>query len=435
MNALRLLPLLAVGSLLTGCPVEEEDPLLAGAEDPWAYISDIEYRRAVLERDLLETDNFYAQRRLSLYGMAGSGWDLLPLRDPLSRSLTDEDRALLAAGEPLPFDDSQATRLVPDTPPDDPTEWAELGRLVIDEYPLRADATYQTLAGIPGALEETGFIQAADGAWIGLRVFKDEEGEVRVAPTCGQCHCTTEVNGIPSPVLGNKNMDLGRAELLGRGLDPDEPPPPDLPPALRNLYDLEPGQADVLGDGEFNPFGIPDLGGLLRMPYLQANANWYHRETATLAIRCETLFITSNLERSQIPRELSWAIASWIRYQQFPPPLDAVPAPEAEDGEQVFLDADCDSCHPAPDYTSDRLVTIEEVGTDDATSSSPVRFTGYVRIPSLRGVGLTGPWLHHGAIDTLEELFDADREEPGHMWGTDLSEEDKVALVAFLRSI
>lgn len=421
--------------LLAACPTDLEDPLIGGAEDPFAYIADIDYRRAVLERDLLETDNFYAQRRLSLYAMEGTGWDRLPMRDPLSRSLTDEDRALLAAGEPLPFDEAEATRLMPDVLPDDPTEWAELGRLVIDEYPLRVDSTYATLAAIPGALEETGFIQAADGAWIGLRVFQDDDGAVRVGPTCGQCHCTTEINGVPSPVLGNKNMDVGRAELLGRGLDPDAEPPPDLPPALRGLYDLEPGQADVLGDGEFNPFAIPDLGGLLRMPYIQSNANWYHRETATLAIRCETLFITSNMDRSQIPRELSWAIAAWIRSQQFPPPLDPVPAPEAAAGEQLFFDAGCDGCHPPPDYTSDRLVSIEEVGTDTAAPASPVRWTGYVRIPSLKGVGLTGPWLHHGAIETLDELFDPTREEPGHEWGMELSEDERAALVAFLRSI
>ena len=108
---------------------------------------------------------------------------------------------------------------------------------------------------------------------------------------------------------------------------------------------------------------------------------------------------------------------------------------DAAAGADVFEAAACGECHPAPDYTSDRLVTIEEVGTDPGAPGSPIRRTGYVRIPSLRGVGRTGPWLHHGAIEDLADLFDPDRSEPGHAWGQDLSLEERLQLVAFLETI
>ena len=93
------------------------------------------------------------------------------------------------------------------------------------------------------------------------------------------------------------------------------------------------------------------------------------------------------------------------------------------------------SATPPPTYTSDRLVSLEEVGTDPAAGTSPARGTGYYRIPSLRGVGRTAPYLHHGAVRTLEEMLSPEREEPGHEFGMDLSEEERSQLIAFLRSI
>ena len=49
--------------------------------------------------------------------------------------------------------------------------------------------------------------------------------------------------------------------------------------------------------------------------------------------------------------------------------------------------------------------------------------------------GRTAPYLHHGAVPSLEVMFDPAREEPGHEFGLDLSESDRQALLAFLESI
>jgi len=424
--------LLLLATALGAVACEPSEVLPPDATVP--YLDDVDFRRAVLERDLVSYDNGYAQQRLRLYGLEGEGWETLPERDPPSRPLTDEDRDRLADGLQLIWDDDEATTLLPTERPVDDAAWRRLGPRVIAEYPLHADPMYEALAALPGGLEEAGFVRRPDDAWVGLRVFRQDDGAVRIGNTCGQCHCSPGDAGVPLPVLANKAMDIGRAELLVLGLDPDELPP-DPSPRVRALYDLGPGRADVLADGVFNPFAIPDLGGLARQPYLQQNANWRNTEPATLAIRCETLFITSNGNRSRIPRELSWALAAWIRANGPPPPLDDAPGADADEGEGLFEEAGCEPCHTPPDYTSDRLVTVEEVGTDSAAPDSPVRRTGFVRIPSLLGVGRTGPWLHHGAIDTLEDLFDPDRSEPGHPWGQELSEEERGKLVAFLESI
>lgn len=432
-GAVRLLiPLLSLVLVAVACDTSGPLPL---PDDPRPYLDDVEFRRMVLERDLVSTDNVYAQRRLAEYAIAGEGWEMLPERDRPSRPLTDEDRARLAAGEPLLWDPAEATTLMPDVLPEDFAGWERLGQRVIAEYPISAEPLYEALAALPGGLEEAGFLRRPDDAWVGLRVFQDEDGEVQIGNTCGQCHCSLGEADVPLPVLANKRMDVGRAELIVLGYDPDAPPPPNLPPRVEGLFELGPGRVDVLADGVVNPFAIPDLGGLGRQPYLQQNANWRNTEPATLAIRCETLFITSNGQRTRIPRELAWALTAWILANDSPMPLDDDPGPDAETGAVVFEEAGCADCHPAPDYTSDRLVTIEEVGTDSSAPGSPIRRTGFVRIPSLRGVGRTGPWLHHGAVHELSELFDPDRSEPGHPWGQELDEADRESLVAFLLSI
>ena len=420
-----LLPLLLV---LAGCPSPEEpDPA-----DPSSYLEDVAYRRMVLERDLLDHDNDYAQRRLAQYGIEGERWEALPERAPPSRALTDADRALLAAGEPLTFDPASVDPIVPAELPVDAAGWRALGDRVFEEYPVRVAPEFEALAAIEDGLERSGFLQDADGGWVGLRVFEDGDGAVRVGPSCAQCHTTFGVDGERSPRLANKAMDSGLALLLSMGEDPDRPPPP---PALASLAAIGPGRADVTADSIDNPLALPDLGGLIDQPYLQMNANWFHREPATLAIRCETLFIRSNSERSRPPRPLAWAVAAWIGSLPPPDPLDGDPGPPADRGAAVFADAGCDACHSPPLYTSDRRVELEEVGTDLAALDSPERTTGFVRIPSLRGVGRTGPYLHHGAVPSLEAFFDPEREEPGHRFGLELSEGDRDDLLAFLRSI
>jgi hypothetical protein len=229
-------------------------------------------------------------------------------------------------------------------------------------------------------------------------------------------------------------MDIGRGFLLALGRDPDVPLPEDEDTSVGELHRLGPGRVDLLLDGVFNPYAIPDMGGIIDQPYLQQNANWHHRGTVTLAIRCETLFVTAGGEQYRIPRALSWAVASYLR--GVPPPA-SLQAPDALSaaGELHFFELGCDACHTPPTYTSQVLVSLDTVGTDSAAGASPVRQTGYYRIPSLRGVGRTAPYLHHGAIASLEDLFDPQREEPGHPWGLELSDLSRQQLIAFLRSI
>ncbi len=402
-------------------------------DDPSRYIGDVSYRRAVLERDLTAHENDYARDRLALYGLEGEGWELLPEVDPKSRALHEEDLQGVAQGG-WPALGEQAASLAPAAAPTSEAEWIALGERVFFDYPLHADPVYEALVRIPGGVDEAGFLRAGQTV-VGLRVFEDDHGSVRIGPSCAQCHASYDERGVVTGVLANRAMDIGAARLLVMGLEPGELPEEIDSTAVTDLDKLGPGRTDVLADGEFNPFAIPDFGGLGDMPFLQHNANWQHSGTATLAIRCETLFITSSGEQSRIPRVLSWALATYLRSLPPPPPLDAVPAAEAQRGREVFAAQGCAGCHAPPLYTSSAPISIEVIGTDPAALESPARRTGEVRVPSLRGVGRTAPYLHHGAIPDLEGMFDPERVEPGHRFGLDLGGPDRAALIAFLRSI
>ena len=428
-SLLRVSPIvLLLGGCLPPGPVDLTD-------DPVAYIADAPYRRAILERDLTTTENRYASQRLERYGRGSVGWDVLPEFDPPSRPVTQADIDAAVAGDPLTA--GVTTTLVPDALPDSEAEWIALGRRVFFEYPLRADPTYAALMRRPGGLEDTGWLRDDDDSVVGLRVFLDDVGARRVGNTCAQCHASFGGGAEPAldGVLSNRAMNVGAARLLVMGLTPG-----DLPPELEstNSGDLDrlgPGRGDVLSDGEFNPYAFPDFGGLGQLPFLHHNANWHHRQIATLAVRCETLFITASGDRHRIPRVLSWALAVWQRSLPPPAPLEQG-NPDAERGAAVFAEAACDSCHVPPLYTSDVAISVESIGTDPSAGLSPVRWSGNYRVPSLRGVGRAAPYLHDGHFPTLEEMFSSKRSpDEGHRFGIDLDEADEAALLAFLRSI
>ncbi len=162
----------------------------------------------------------------------------------------------------------------------------------------------------------------------------------------------------------------------------------------------------------------------------------------------------------------------------------------ADRGRRVFEEADlggglrCADCHSPhlQRYTNGMIVPISVVGTDPrlafdnylddngpfggglATSDFSGLFAyfpgesnpdirGY-RVPKLVNLFARKRFLHDGALATLEELFETDRLAPsfvatgtpseadvagvgvtGHLWGTNLSAEDKQDLVEFLKTL
>jgi hypothetical protein len=93
------------------------------------------------------------------------------------------------------------------------------------------------------------------------------------------------------------------------------------------------------------------------------------------------------------------------------------------------------------------------VGTDPELSLYTRRSTGYYKVPSLLGVWYRGPFGHSGHVATLEDWLDKRRLDDdyvptgfkpafsktmavkGHEFGLEITEEEKAALIAFLKSL
>ena len=114
---------------------------------------------------------------------------------------------------------------------------------------------------------------------------------------------------------------------------------------------------------------------------------------------------------------------------------------------------------PAPGFTvpadhSNRYTILQvSIGTDPNLTMNTRRGTGYYKVPSLKGVWYRGMFEHSGSVASLEDWFDPrrlrndyvptgfkgygvkTRPVPGHLFGLDLSLEDRKALLAFLRTL
>jgi hypothetical protein len=115
-------------------------------------------------------------------------------------------------------------------------------------------------------------------------------------------------------------------------------------------------------------------------------------------------------------------------------------------GRAVFA-SECASCHSNAAYGGSP-VPVARVGTDPALATGGARGTGVYRPPALLRVRAAAPYLHHGAVPTLEDLLSAARlgpgyrngtlgpgAVPGHAYGTELAAGDRSALIAWMRTL
>jgi cytochrome c peroxidase len=124
--------------------------------------------------------------------------------------------------------------------------------------------------------------------------------------------------------------------------------------------------------------------------------------------------------------------------------LDAISG-EARHGFELFTSYGCSSCHQGrgvggnmfqklgvmADYFADRgHETAADQGRFNVTRDEADRHV--FKVPSLRNVARTAPYLHDGSLATLDETV---RVMARYQLGRDLAPGDAVALVAFLNSL
>jgi mono/diheme cytochrome c family protein len=407
-------------------PWEEHEPW----SDAWivahgeTYVSDVDARREAMEASLTNPENLYAQARLGAYATGEGGWDALPEWNPRVEPLTDAHVDALARGErpdrpSAPFWDGAT--------PSTFDQWAALGERVFFELPLRDESLWEPVLVDPALAAEVGLERDA-GEWPGFVWIADVEGRASVAITCALCHVARRGTGPLETGRARRSLDYGRAQIasaerLGRTLDP----------VTRARFESwGPGRADVIEDVADTPIAIPDLWGLREQRFLTQAGTLTHRDPMSLAIRQETQYVQANRGRTRPPRVLMFALAVFL-YAIAPPPARPIEDPAAvARGESVFR-RECVRCHSL-DNGSGALVPSAEVGTNPELADGGARGTGAYRPAPLLRVADAAPYLHHGAIDSLESLLSAERAEPGHLFGTDLLTTERDDLLAWLRT-
>ncbi len=117
---------------------------------------------------------------------------------------------------------------------------------------------------------------------------------------------------------------------------------------------------------------------------------------------------------------------------------DALTASEAK-GYETFAKAGCVTCHNGPAvggamYQKLGLIKawpeLADMGRFEATKQdSDKRF---FKVPSLRNITETGPYLHDGSVKTLEDMVNKMAE---HQLGKTLTAEENASIVTFLKSL
>lgn len=348
-----------------------------------SYAGSVAHRRELLERSLVTRENAYARLRLAHYG---KDWEELPEWNP--------------GAAPHSFDDAPS--------PSQP--------LALDRPSLGEDAFFRYPVQIVPALASVR--SAAEAARYGLSsiVRVDLEGGGRaLAVTCATCHARAGVAGPP-----NDRLDLGRLLADAGALD------------ARVGLAWGAGRLDVTTTRGDEVVKIPDLRPVRFLTHLHHAATLVSRDTEALAVRLETLIVTSNGSAVRPPRAVAAGLAAYLWSLADTLPTTSKATPEARRGLAHF-ESQCARCHVPPTFTGPP-VPVEEVGTDPVIASSPDRGTGMYRVPSLRGVSTRGALLHDGSVPSFDALLDPARRS-GHAYGLRLDEDGRRDLIAYLRTL
>lgn len=253
---------------------------------------------------------------------------------------------------------------------------------------------------------------------------------------------------------------------------------------LGALFDaLPPGTFARANGSPFYPHKVPDIRGIRHESYFDLTATRRHRgpgdlmRYAALVSYADKLIFGPHQFYDEEQRRFAYrladdallAIALYL-YSLEPPPSPHPVDGLAARGRELFEREGCSSCHVPPHYRSDKLtpavgfqppeelheaarVSHRSVGTHPGLAMRTRKGTGLYKVPSLRGLWYRDLLLHDGALGSLEEMFDPARMRDefvpsgfrgpgverravhGHEFGLDLSEEDRRALIAFLRTL
>ncbi len=122
--------------------------------------------------------------------------------------------------------------------------------------------------------------------------------------------------------------------------------------------------------------------------------------------------------------------------------------PQEQRGLAIFFspEAACAECHRPPTFAHETFRVVGVPSEDPGRAGvSPTGVQGAFKVPTLRNVGLTAPYMHNGSLGTLEEVVQFYARGAGRadgfplvdplLKGFEMSAQDQEDLVAFLRAL
>lgn len=126
---------------------------------------------------------------------------------------------------------------------------------------------------------------------------------------------------------------------------------------------------------------------------------------------------------------------------------------QQEHGRDIFFNkGQCFECHFTPDFTGDEFRSIGLFNGKDYNDSGRYVITGDTsdigkfKVPGLRNIALTAPYMHDGSMKTLREVIDYYDDPLKHIpnaigrdslitYKLNLTEDEKLALESFLQAL
>jgi hypothetical protein len=409
---------MATGGLVVSLAV-----VAAGWPSPLShFLSSRSTRRAAMEASVVVDAGRYGRERLARYATdstSSGGWEDLPVWNPPTAVVHDRDGVIVDDGDEEPLVVSAAAAA------GDAGALLELGRLAFVRYPAQR-APFRLASLDPAARAALGLWSDPVAGVAGLVQVRHGDGSSSTSMTCATCHARPGGGEGAAIIWGvsNEALDLGAlildAPLSGRHVSD--------PVREQTLAAWGPGRVDVTTSSGLEPAHIPDLRATRFQQHLQHAGAVVQHDVTSLAVRIETLIITSHDGAIRPPREVALGLALYLWSLG-----DTLPPLETSSTAATLFGQRCGRCHGG-DGLAGGLIDVDTIGTDPTLARSPDRGTGAYRATSLRGVGTRTRLLHDGSVQGLADFFDPGRVS-GHPQGTTLSAADRGILAAWLHGL
>lgn len=178
----------------------------------------------------------------------------------------------------------------------------------------------------------------------------------------------------------------------------------------RNKYFWD-GRATTLEEQALKPIENPDEMNLsLDVAYKRLNEDPFYKRAFKKIYRKKASNITLSSAIASYERTLESTFTAWDRYAEGD--AEAISA-SAIRGREIFMEeANCFECHFGPDFTVDELVNIGIYNGKDLNDKGLAAITGKssdegkFKVPGLRNIVKTAPYMHNGMFSTLREVIE-----------------------------